>query len=377
MNREMKCAWPNPRRMRFLLALWALLCVACGVARGNLGLASGGRGADAGIGQPMQPRKMDAPSSGARRAVVLTTDCGADMDDQWTLAQLMLAPELELRGVVTTHAPGLAAPAAETSAQVVREVMAHLPVAVRARPPVFAGSSVPLPSVPIAGRTQARPNAGVRFLIEQSRAFSARRRLAVLVTGAATDVASALLLDPQMGDRIEIIAMGFEKWPEGGDSWNVKNDVQAWQVLLQSRAPIVVGDAAVTRRDLAMTRTGARALFSHRGAAGRYLAGLLEAWLDRDPEFCRRVTGHSDTWVIWDQVVLAHLLGLTTSKTVARPLLRDDLRFEHSPPLTVAAARTNAPLVWITGIERRQLWEHFTHHLERANAQVKAVPPVP
>ncbi len=59
-------------------------------------------------------------------AVVLTTDCGADMDDQWTLAHLVLSSEIELRGVVTTHAPNLAAPAAETAARVVAEVLDHL-----------------------------------------------------------------------------------------------------------------------------------------------------------------------------------------------------------------------------------------------------------
>lgn len=73
------------------------------------------------------------PTLAARRAVVLTTDCGADMDDQWTLAQLALAPELELRGVVTTHAPSLAAPAADTAARVSNEVFDHLPL--KTRPP--------------------------------------------------------------------------------------------------------------------------------------------------------------------------------------------------------------------------------------------------
>ena len=39
-----------------------------------------------------------------RRAVVLTTDIGAETDDQWALAHLALSPEFDLRGIVTTHA---------------------------------------------------------------------------------------------------------------------------------------------------------------------------------------------------------------------------------------------------------------------------------
>src|SRR5438874_103672 len=83
----------------------------------------------------------------------------------------------------------------------------------------------------------------------------------VEVVGAATDVASALLVEPTWAERVSIVAMGFEGWPAGGDPWNVKNDVKAWQVLLDSRAPIVVGDSTVTKRDLLMTPARARDRF--------------------------------------------------------------------------------------------------------------------
>src|SRR5262245_59931757 len=76
----------------------------------------------------------DAP----RRAVVLTTDCGCEVDDQWALVHLCLSPAIDLRGVVTTHAPNLRAPAAESSARVAYKVLDLLPLA--ARPPVMSGS---------------------------------------------------------------------------------------------------------------------------------------------------------------------------------------------------------------------------------------------
>ena len=93
---------------------------------------------------------------------------------------------------------------------------------------MIAGSSRPL-----EGDTP-RPTPGVEFLIDQARGRSADDRLVVVVLGAATDVASALLIDPTLADRITIVAMGFDGWPEGRDPWNVKNDVRAWRVLLES-----------------------------------------------------------------------------------------------------------------------------------------------
>lgn len=289
----------------------------------------------------------------ATRAVVLTTDIGAEMDDQWTLAHLAVAPEIDLRGVVTTHAPSLSAPAAETAARVAADVLRRLPDG--ARVPVVVGSNVPL-----AGRATARRNAGVDFLLEQSRDFSTRRRLGVLVTGAATDVASALLIDPTFAHRIEILAMGFENLKDGGDSWNVKNDIAAWQILLAADVPIVIGDAHVTKRDLKMTRQKSRRLFAANGATGDYLSALLEGWLDRDPAFAKQVTGQADTWVIWDEVVTAHLLGMTRVMTYPRPALRDDMSFNFA-----SANLRRRTITGVTDINAERLWRHFTAHLER------------
>ncbi len=294
-------------------------------------------------------------SSPSRIPVILTTDIGADMDDQWTLAQLALSPEIELRGVVTTHAPTLKRPAAETAARIAREVLNQMPL--RRRPPVLAGSSVPL-----TNRSKPLANAGVNFILQQSRSFSSIHRLPVLITGAATDVASALLSDPTLAGRIEVIAMGFEKWPAGGDSWNVKNDVKAWQVILESDVPVTVGDATVTARDLAISRQQALTMFGERGGhPGRYLASLHTAWLDKEAELCRKVTGSRDVWPIWDQVVIAHLLKLTRSEVYQRPMLNDDLRFIHS-----TLNRKGAKITWITSIDSVKLWDHFITNLNRA-----------
>ena len=41
-----------------------------------------------------------------RRPVLLSTDCGCEMDDQWALALLARAPTLDLRGVVTPQVAG-------------------------------------------------------------------------------------------------------------------------------------------------------------------------------------------------------------------------------------------------------------------------------
>src|SRR5262249_10389323 len=86
-------------------------------------------------------------ATASERALVITTDCGADMDDQWALAHMVVSPEFDVRAIVTTHVGKhtiLTAPAAETSARNAREVLKHFPA--RSQPDVISGSSTPLVS---------------------------------------------------------------------------------------------------------------------------------------------------------------------------------------------------------------------------------------
>lgn len=276
-----------------------------------------------------------------RRAVVVSTDCGAEVDDQWAIAHLALSPEIDLKGVVTTHAPGLKPPAAEDSARVAKEVFARVGVA--SPPPIAAGSSEPL-----GPDGKPRDNPGVRLLLDAARGRTKEGRLAVVMIGAATDVASALLLDPSWADRVVVVAMAFDGWPEGGDPWNVKNDVKAWQVVMASRVPLVVGDAKVTRRKLAHTPGSARATIGWDKPGKLYLGEILERWIVRNPKLVEEASGKPGTWPIWDEVAVAHLLGMTTHEERPRPVLRDDRTFDHDRP--------NGSITWITDIDADRLW---------------------
>jgi len=191
-------------------------------------------------------------------------------------------------------------------------------------------------------------------LFLNKRAHTEADRLAVLVIGAATDLASGLLADPALGNRIEIMAMAFDAWPDGGDSFNVGNDLTAWRTLLGSGAPIAVGDAALTTEQ-------APGWPGEAGPAGNYLVGLLRAWIDAHPELLRRITGNAAAWPVWDQAAVAHLLGMTTSETRPRPRVRDDFRFDHP-------ALTDREITWITRIDADRPWADLQRKLQTLSA---------
>ena len=285
------------------------------------------------------------PARSAARDVVLLTDIGMDIDDQWALAHLVLSPRVRLLAIVTSHAANLPAPAAEVTAAAARDVLRHLSPGYHI--PVIAGSSLPVGSDGSA--------LGADLLIALSRRHSRSDRLAVLLIGPATDLALALRGDPALADRIEVAAMGFKRWPRGGNSWNVRQDVRAWQEVVASRAPLTIGCDALCVRDLSLTVAAAAARIGSRGPRGAYLANLLAENLKRNgPREATRLSGRPDAWPIWDEVVVAHLLGLTRAITTSRPPLADDQQF--TPPLRAEGPGAPRALTWITAVDAAALW---------------------
>jgi inosine-uridine nucleoside N-ribohydrolase len=216
-------------------------------------------------------------------------------------------------------------------------------------PPLFEGCSLPLEDLKMPPL-----NAGVDFIIQSSQGFSKDSRLTVFTIGAATDVASAILRDPTIADRIRVVAMGFNGWPNGGDLYNVLNDVKAWQVVLQSDVPVVVGAADVCQAHLGLAPEQAKALVSQQGPVGQWLWEEYLAWYYRFVKPIRK-NDLSKPWIIWDIITMAYALGMTNQEVHPRPALRDDASFEHPP--------TTKTITWITRVDEKRLWLDFVEKL--------------
>lgn len=284
-----------------------------------------------------------------RIPVILSTDVGNEIDDQWTIVYLLTGPEFEVLGIVSAHAPTVSPPAGLTTYRILLDVVENR-LKMASHPPLFEGASLPLEDA-----KTPRPNAGVNFIIEASRGFSKENPVNLLTIGAVTDAASAILIDPSIVDRIRIVDMGFKSWPGGGDEFNVANDVKAMQVVFDSGVPLVVGAGDVCRAHLALSLDEAKEMVSNEGPVGRWLWEEFLAWYYRFVKPWRK-NDFSKPWIIWDNIVLAHLLGMTTQETYPRPRLRDDMTFEH--------VQSNRTITWITSLDEKRLWADFLKKLE-------------
>ena len=278
-----------------------------------------------------------------RIPVVLSTDVGNEIDDQWGVVYLLLQRRFDVLGIMSTHAPTISAPAGYTSYRILVDVVENR-LGMRVHPPLIEGGSLPMENA----RTP-RSSPAVNFLIETSRRFSKDNRLTVLMIGAGTDIASAILTDPKIVERVRIIQMGFND-EQGGNEFNVANDVYAVQAILDSKVPLVIGPGKVCRASLSLSFEQAREMLARRGAIGAWLWEEYQAWYFRYVKPLR-VNDFSKPWVIWDNIALAYVLGMTTQHTLPRPRLRDDMTFER--------IKTDQNVTWITDVDERKMWSDF------------------
>ena len=284
-----------------------------------------------------------AQNPDARIPVVLSTDVGNEIDDQWTITYLLLQRRFDVLGVMSAHAPTITAPAGQTSYRILVDVVENR-LGMRTHPPLIEGGSMPMENA-----RAPRSSPAVNFLIETSRRFSKDNRLTVLMIGAGTDVASAILTDPTIVERVRVIQMGFND-EQGGSEFNVANDVHAVQAILDSNVPLVVGPGKACRASLSLTFDQARQMLAKRGAIGAWLWEEYQAWYFRYVKPLR-VNDFSKPWVIWDNITLAYVLGMTTQDTLPRPRLRDDMTFEK--------VKTDQTVTWITDVDEQRMWADF------------------
>jgi purine nucleosidase len=293
---------------------------------------------------------MEARPGRAPLPVILSTDCGTEIDDQWAVIYLAISPELEVLGFLGNHARnGLSGTQARDTLLDVLENRLDM----QEHPPALAGADGPL-----ASRDTPNDNQAVRFLIEQAERFTPTERLNVLVIGSHTDVASAILLDPSIVQRIRVIMMGIDDWPGGGDPWNVRNDPAAARIVFGSGVPLVIAPGEVAKRHLSFTTEECQALLRDTGKAGTWLAECFAAWEHRFEVDGRKI------WPIWDNLAVGYLLGFTRTVVHHRPRIAEDLSFDHSDP--------QGQLTWVGWVDEGRLWRDYVAKLRAWQARPKA-----
>lgn len=167
------------------------------------------------------------PTAAPRRKVLISTDAANEADDQFAIVHALLSPVLDVRGVLPAHfGAGGSRAASRTEVDRLRALMG-----VDGDVAVADGADAAL-----ADARTPRPSPASRLILEEAR--SDDRRLCIAVLGPLTDVASALLEDPELAaaDPLVVWVGGppYEGLAGYAPEFNLVNDVAAAEVVFSS-----------------------------------------------------------------------------------------------------------------------------------------------
>ncbi|MCL1882788.1 MAG: nucleoside hydrolase [Defluviitaleaceae bacterium] len=256
---------------------------------------------------------------------VLDTDTYNEIDDQFALAYFMLSTE-RIRPQAIYAAPfsnNRASTPAEGMEKSYNEIKNVLNIMGRKNENVFRGSTSYLPDENTPVESEA-----ARDLVSRAMQHSPQNPLYVLAIGAITNVASAILLNPEICKRIVIVFLGghSHSWPQPWAEFNMSQDVAAGRVVFRSGAPIVQVPCWNVASHLSTTEPELRTHVKGKSPLGDYLYDLS----------CRVAIedGGNATWsrIIWDISVVAWFLGedFVKDMLVPAPLPTYDQGYIHN-----------------------------------------------
>ncbi|CAI6076590.1 nucleoside hydrolase [Cohnella sp. JJ-181] len=259
---------------------------------------------------------------GKKVSIVLDTDTYNEIDDQFALIYALRSPEsVEVEAV---HAAPfhneLSDGPADGMEKSYREILKIRTLAGREDLPVYRGSTAYLPGPETPVESEA-----ARDLIRRALARGEDDPLYVVAIGAITNVASALLLEPAIADRIVLVWLGGHAfhWKDTRE-FNLAQDAHAARVAFDSGVPLVLLPCMGVVSHLTTTLSEVRDHVKDKGALGSYLYETFRACMDDH-------VGRSR--VIWDMTAIAWLIrpAWCPSELAPSPLVTDDCRWATAP----------------------------------------------
>ena len=247
---------------------------------------------------------------------VLDTDTYNEIDDQFALAYAMLAREtVDLQAVIAApFSNQRAALPGEGMLKSYDEICRIL--ALFGKDPVgfaWKGSTGYLP-----GRRVPVESEGARRIIELAHtARNQDRKLHVFAIGAITNVASALLLEPEIAKDIVIVWLGGNElsFPENNE-FNLRQDVFAAQVIFDTDVPLIWLPCrnVVSRLDITLEELKQ---LEPAGKLGEFLYSRTEELINE-----RQINSK----IIWDISTVAYFAvpRAFQKKVIPSPVLNDD-----------------------------------------------------
>lgn len=237
---------------------------------------------------------------------IVHTDCKNEADDQYTVAHALLTPKLKIKGIIAAHfekgmgryAPGMSTKASYDEIIKVMDLMD-----MSGSYPVLMGATAPMPDENTIVESE-----GARFIVEEAMKDDPMP-LYIGMQGSLTDLACAILMEPEICHRMTAIWIGGADYPKGGQEFNLAQDVAAANVVFKSDMPLWQVPTSVYK-NFAVSLAELEYKVAPCGKIGRYLfEQLVELNNDLSARVPREILWpHGELWGLGDEGVIAALM---------------------------------------------------------------------
>lgn len=247
------------------------------------------------ISDSLRLERLQPPTGKVR--IVIDTDTYNEIDDQFAVVHALLSPEkLVVEGLYAApffnHRSTSPGAGMEMSYDEIVRLLDRLDLSAEGL--AFRGSDGFLSDYDHPYASDAVDN-----LIE--RAMGSDKLLYVVAIGALTNIASAILIEPQIIEKIVVVWLGGHAlhWPHTTE-FNLAGDVMASRLVLDCGVPLVLIPCAGVTTHLRTTVSEIELNVQGQGAIGDYLAKTFKGYNDDHFAWSKE---------IWDVVAVAYLLN--------------------------------------------------------------------
>lgn len=234
--------------------------------------------------------------------VIIHTDCKNEADDQFALAHHLMTPQFVVKGIIAGHfeANHMVYGERDTMAASFDEIIKVLSLMnLEGKYPVFKGSEIPL-----SDETTPIPSEGASFIINEAMKNDERPLFAVF-QGCLTDLASALLIEPQIVARMTAVWIGGGAYPCGGFEFNLFQDIAAANIVFNSQIPLwQVPENVYKNMEVSLAELQYKV--APCGKLGNYLFEQMVDFNNRMTEYI--AWPHGESWGLGDQGTVTVLL---------------------------------------------------------------------
>lgn len=191
----------------------------------------------------------------------IDTDANCEADDDYAIIHALMTPKAEVKGIIAGHYGGKTSGEMEKSYQeIIRICM------LGGYDPCLALKGA---KGPMKNEREILESEGVFALIAEAMSED-KRPLFVICQGALSNIASAILKQPEICGKMILIIVGGIHYPAGGYEFNTMNDRHAFNMVMKSAVPCwVLPEEVYATMQAGMTELFYR-LFDC-GDLGRYL----------------------------------------------------------------------------------------------------------